>query len=44
MQRPNPRPFHWCDHCNAHIREDAVKACLRKSCETKGRLDQKPVK
>lgn len=28
----------WCDHCNAEIKEAAVRACIRKTCESKDKL------
>ena len=30
--------FIWCDYCNASIRADSIKACLRKTCQTKDKL------
>lgn len=35
-----PAPI-WCDHCNAEIAEAGVRACLRKTCESKAKLPEK---
>jgi len=34
--RTNPPPI-YCNHCATYLKESAVKACLRKTCEHKGK-------
>lgn len=35
-------PSVWCDYCNAHITHSNVRACTRKTCQTKDKVPPLP--